>query len=209
VSTTETDRPTVAVRDGNRDDLPQLAAMLARSYQSCPGWEWYLPPESRDRMERIERFFHYLLDRFYLRDGRDCFTTEGRDGASLWDPPNRWKLGARENVGLLSAMVPVFRGGLIRAVRGFGALDSNHPSEPHYYLSVLGVEPGTSNRGVAKALLQTGLERCDREQMPAYAETARPRSRDFYGRHGFEVIEEFNLPGGGPPVWRLWREPGD
>jgi hypothetical protein len=51
------------------------------------------------------------------------------------------------------------------------------------------------------------LERCDRERMPAYLNAGSPRSRDLYLRHGFEVTEEFRLPEGGPPLWRMWREP--
>lgn len=31
--------------------------------------------------------------------------------------------------------------------------------------------------------------------------------RRVYERHGFEVTEEFRLPKGGPPLWRMWREP--
>ena len=43
--------------------------------------------------------------------------------------------------------------------------------------------------------------------MPAYLNAGSPRSRDLYLRHGFEVTEEFRLPEGGPPLWRMWREP--
>jgi ribosomal protein S18 acetylase RimI-like enzyme len=204
----ETEQPTRTVRQGTRDDVPQLAPMLARSFATCPAWQWYLPPETPRRLERMERFFGYLLERLYLgRDGRECVTTDDRAAVALWDSPEKWKLSARDNLGLLSTMLPVFRAGLPRAVRGFSALDSNHPREPHYYLSVLGVDPELRERGLAELVMQPVLERCDRERMPAYLETGRPRSRDFFARHGFEVTEEFDLPRGGPPVWRMWREP--
>jgi ribosomal protein S18 acetylase RimI-like enzyme len=204
----EAAQQTRAVRQGSRDDVPPLAAMLARSFDTCPAWQWYLPPETNGRLERMERFFGYLLERLYLgRDGRECLTTDDRAAVALWDSPGKWKLSAGENLGLLTTMLPVFRGGLPRAVRGFSALDSNHPPEPHYYLSVLGVDPELRERGLAESVMQPVLTRCDGERMPAYLETGRPRSRDFFHRHGFEVTEEFNLPGGGPPVWRMWREP--
>jgi len=31
------------------------------------------------------------------------------------------------------------------------------------------------------------------------------RNRMLYRRFGFDVIEELNWPGGGPPFWRMWR----
>jgi GNAT superfamily N-acetyltransferase len=155
----------------------------------------------------MERFFAFLLTSLYLRPRRECFTTADRSGAALWDPPNEWKLGMRDNIRMLAAMGPVFGRHLPHTVACFNAMDAGHPSEPHWYLSVLGVEPAARKAGVAETLIRHGLERCDRERRPAYTETGRPRSRDFYAEHGFEVTEEFDLPGDGPPVWRLWREP--
>jgi hypothetical protein len=52
------------------------------------------------------------------------------------------------------------------------------------------------------------LERCDDEGIPAYLEATSAGNRDLYLRHGFEVIEEARWPGGGPPLWLMWREPG-
>jgi hypothetical protein len=26
-------------------------------------------------------------------------------------------------------------------------------------------------------------------------------------RHGFVVLDEMRMPGDGPPLWRMWREP--
>lgn len=195
------------IRPATRGDAEQLAGMLARSFESCPAWGAFLPPGSKHRLERIKRFFAFLLTGLYLGPGRECLMTEGGTGAALWDSPGTWKLGVRDNLRMLAGMAPVFGRHLPRTVACFNAMDAGHPSEPHWSLSVLGVEPAARTGGVADALILAGLERCDREQRPAYTETGRPRSRDFYAEHGFDVTEEFNLPGDGPPVWRLWREP--
>jgi hypothetical protein len=29
----------------------------------------------------------------------------------------------------------------------------------------------------------------------------------FYERHGFRVTRELTVPGGGPVLWLMWREP--
>ncbi len=93
-----------------------------------------------------------------------------------------------------------------RILRVLAFLDTKHPHEPHYYLPFLGVEPASQGRGIGSALMRPILERCDREGMPAYLEASSERNRALYERHGFELIEEVRLPGGGPPMWRMWRE---
>ena len=95
----------------------------------------------------------------------------------------------------------------MRLIRGFDALKSNHPVEPHYYLYLLGVRPDRQSHGLGSALLRTMLERCDREQMPAYLEASSPRNIPLYLRHGFRVIREFQFGPGGPLLAAMWREP--
>ena len=56
-------------------------------------------------------------------------------------------------------------------------------------------------------LLRPGLELCDREGLAAYLESSKESNLAFYGRFGFRVTDEVRMPGGGPPVWLMWRDP--
>jgi GNAT superfamily N-acetyltransferase len=96
---------------------------------------------------------------------------------------------------------------LPRLLRALSTVERNHPREPHYYLPFVGVEPESQGKGIGNALLRPILDRCDREGMPAYLEASTPRNRACYLRQGFEVTEEFRYPKGGPPSWRMWRNP--
>ena len=92
------------------------------------------------------------------------------------------------------------------AVRGMMQIDGAHPSEPHYYLAVLGTEPELQGGGIGSALMRPVLDMCDRDEVPAYLESSKERNIAFYARHGFRVTREMKLPKG-PPVWLMWRDP--
>jgi GNAT superfamily N-acetyltransferase len=85
-------------------------------------------------------------------------------------------------------------------------IEERHPKAPHWYLSVLGTEPGHQGEGLGSTVLQPVLDECDRLEIPAYLETGTERNVGFYARHGFRVMERIELPDG-PPMWLMWREP--
>jgi GNAT superfamily N-acetyltransferase len=87
-----------------------------------------------------------------------------------------------------------------------GQVDEFHPTESHWYLPLIGVDVTKQGLGYGSALLRHALERCDRDQLPAYLEASSPKNRQLYARHGFEelgVIQE----GSSPPMWPMQRTP--
>ena len=79
--------------------------------------------------------------------------------------------------------------------------------EPHWYLMILGVDPPHQGQGVGGQLLHPVLARADGEGLPCYLETAKERNLSFYVRHGFEVVADDALVGGGPRYWMMRRTP--
>lgn len=194
------------VRRATAGDAPRLARSLARAFYDDPVVEWFLPDASQ-RMRRGERMFESVFLNRVCLPHDETYTTEDLVGGALWMPPGKWQLGLLDNLRLLPFMAAAWGRNLPRALRSLSYLDSKHPHEPHYYLFILGVEPEWQGMGIGAALMRPVLDRCDEERMPAYLEATTSRNRELYKRNGFEVVEEIELPGGGPPLWRMWREP--
>jgi GNAT superfamily N-acetyltransferase len=193
------------IRKLTHDDVPRIAQALARAFEDDPVMSWIFRDDS-ERIARLERAFGLFLRRIWLPQD-ECYATDRLFGAALWLPPGKWHLGPGAQLRLLPSMIAVTGRNLVRLGTVLQFIEKRHPSEPHYYLAVLGVEPEHQGRGFGGALMQPVLSRCDRERIPAYLESSKRRNVVLYERHGFEVVEEVRLPRGGPPIWRMWREP--
>ena len=79
-----------------------------------------------------------------------------------------------------------------------------HPTEPHWYLPLIGVEPAKQGRGYGSALLRHALDRIDREGQIAYLESTNPANIPLYQRHGFEVIGTIQVDEA-PPIFPMSR----
>src|ERR1700674_2747414 len=78
------------------------------------------------------------------------------------------------------------------------------PTEPHWYLSLIGVEALHRNKGCGAALLQHCLRQCDREHLPAYLWSSSPLNTSLYERHGFEIVGTIQV-GSSPSIFPMLR----
>jgi GNAT superfamily N-acetyltransferase len=194
-----------SVRKGQAAGIEGMAEALAHAFFDDPVFSWVLRHDPR-RMRVLRSGFALFLRRIWL-EHEHTYTTAGAAGAAVWEPPGMWKLGVAKQLGLLPAMLGVFRRHSPRVLRSLAILEGGHPSQPqfaeHYYLAFLGVHPEWQGRGLGASV----LERCDGERKPAFLEASSPRNRALYERQGFDVIEEFSLGRDAPPQWRMWRKP--
>ena len=80
-----------------------------------------------------------------------------------------------------------------------------HPSEPHWYLAMLGVDPLLQGNGIGSALLRYGLARADEQAMLAFLETGKPSNIPLYERSGFEVLAEVPNADGSVSTYPMLR----
>ena len=192
-------RPAVAA------DVPPLVAMLVRAFEDDPVANFMFAGDRR-RDRGLRAFFTSQIRHQYLPDGH-VYTTDGVDGAAVWAPPHAVRNGLKELVELLPAAPFLVSSRAHRALRLLFEVDALRPKEPHWYLATLGTEPTRQGKGVGSGLVHSMIDRIDESGRPAYLESSKERNVPFYARFGFEVVDELHSEMGGPPIWRMWREP--
>ena len=192
--------------------VAEASKSLAAAFFDDPTSHFLLPRvDSRDRWLRL---IHQASLRHLLPEGH-VYTVAGDEvtGVIGLVAPGHYPLPTAR---FLRHIIPVIlrlpTGGfaLGRAMRGLQAqamIDRMHIKEPHWYVAVLGVHPDRQGEGLGRALLDPALAQADHDRLPAYLETSNERNLAFYGRFGFEVVQEVSIPGGGPPVWTMLRQP--
>ena len=185
-------------------DVPVLAPALAAAFAGDPPMAHLVPGRHREHL--LRRYFAEVLGQIYLPRG-ETWMSEDPVGAAVWVEPGRWPLDVRESRPVLGTLLRTFGRHPVRALASVNVIERGHPTDPHWYLDYIAVDPAAHGRGTGSALLAPVLERCDSERVPAYLNAGSLRSRELYRRHGFEVTDEFTLPFGGPPLWRMWRAP--
>jgi len=197
----------VNVRKATAADVPRLGRTLGRAFADDPAFSWAAP--DAQRRERFGgRYFELLIRKIYLPKDEVYFGGEG-EAVALWAPPDRWKTSMAASLPLLPVMLRSCGTRLPRAMKMLAMMEKRHEeqSEPHYYLPFIGTDPDARGRGLGGAVLEDMLQRCDTEGVPAYLESTSIKNQALYHRHGFEVLDELQWPGGGPTWSPMWRTP--
>jgi GNAT superfamily N-acetyltransferase len=196
----------VDVRLLERPDLDAVVPALARAFFPDPLFGFFArsPRHEYDLLPAV--FQAFCRDAVPAGEIWAAHAGLRTVGAAVWLPPGAMPRPTRREVALNLRAARVLAGARNR-VAGFkllDAVDKVHPTEPHWYLFLLGTDPSVQGRGVGGRLLAPVLERCDAEGLPAYLETQKESNLAFYGRHGFVLTEKLDV-GGAPPIWTMTR----
>jgi ribosomal protein S18 acetylase RimI-like enzyme len=192
------------VRRATRADLSTVAGVLAEAFDDDPVMTWLLPHAARRRTPKLHRFFS-IEARGFFRHEKPVYIAANGSGAALWAPPGAWRLSRAENAAEALPRAAIFTTRLPHASRLATELDELHPAQSHWYLYLLGTRAASQGRGVGSALLRAALTVVDAAGEPAYLESSNHRNVSLYERHGFRVIHEVTISGGGPTMWLMWR----
>ncbi len=191
-----------SLRSHGRIDPADVMETLARAFAHDPVVRWLYPDD--DVYVRALPEFVMLAAGSAFDDGTVEVAGKG-SAAAIWVAPDvdvdRAEAGARWAAHFQQHVDEVRLGDVFAWGEQVGAA---HPTEPHWYLAALAVAPQMQGQGLGTALLRAGLDRCDRDGLPAYLESGNPRSRGLYERNGFEVTTELHVADA-PPSWPMLR----
>jgi ribosomal protein S18 acetylase RimI-like enzyme len=204
----QTSDVTRIVRPYTRADLKTTCAMMARAFADDPLMTWIFPDEHM-RRRRLPAFFAASMRSIGQPENGAELVVAGNSvvGCAIWLRPGAWVPSGWQQLAALPGYIRTLGSRLSVASTSYGALATAHPPEPHWYLAGIGTEPPLQRSGIGSALLRSRLSRCDAAGAPAYLESSREENVGFYERHGFAVMRELRIPGGGPVLWLMWREP--
>jgi ribosomal protein S18 acetylase RimI-like enzyme len=180
------------------EDRAVETIVLAFAADPMARWSWPHPHLYLAAMPRMARAFGAKAF-----SNESAFCTEDYVGTALWLPP-----GVQPDEKALRAVLDstVASSLAAEAAAIFEQMARYHPTGPHWYLPLIGVDPAHQGEGQGDALMVYALARCDRDHVAAYLESSNPRNIPFYRRHGFEQLGAIQA-GSSPTLVPMLRRP--
>ena len=105
------------------------------------------------------------------------------------------------------ALVASFGLALPRGLKVQAGIDAHRPAGKYWYLHYVGVRAAEQGKGHGGRIIRAQTAIADEQGLPCWLETATPANVGLYQRLGFVVQTEWDVAGGGPHFWGMWREP--
>jgi ribosomal protein S18 acetylase RimI-like enzyme len=188
------------VRVATRTDEASVVDVITLGFGADPMARWSFP-DPRTYLTYFPAVVRAFGGRAF--DEGSAYCVEGYAGAALWLPP-----GAEPDTESLDELIEAHAPAHIRADANgvFDQMAVFHPTEPHWYLPLIAVDPARQGQGHGSALLSETLVYCDRDGLLAYLESSNPRNIPLYQRHGFEVMGTIQV-GSSPTLTPMSRKP--
>ena len=181
-------------------DEASIIDVLVRANWEDPAARWVWA-DSQQFLMHFPNFVRMFGGKAFAHGS--AYYVDGYIGAALWLPPD-----VHPDENSLIALIQQTVSEQIQKdfFRVFEQMDRYHPSEPHWYLPLMGVDPSQQGKGFGSALLQHTLIQFDQDNKLAYLESSNPRNIQLYKRHGFELLGTIQI-GTSPSITPMLRRP--
>jgi ribosomal protein S18 acetylase RimI-like enzyme len=182
------------------EDRTRVFGAIVLAFASDPvvRWTW---PDPQIYLTYFQEFINVFGGKSF--DHGTAHSVAGFLGGALWLPPGVQPDEDRL-VGLMERSVDPKRLQVVYVM--LERMAGYHPSEPHWYLPLIGVEPAKQRREYGSVLLRHALDRINREGHIAYLESTNIANIPLYQRHGFEVVGTIQVDDA-PPLFPMVRRP--
>jgi ribosomal protein S18 acetylase RimI-like enzyme len=193
------ERQVAIVTIAGAPEVDRFIARLVLAFSADPVARW-MYDDPYQYLLHIPRLFR-ALGASSFEAGAAQRTSDGL-GVAIWLPP-----GVHGDDGPLEIVIAESISAAKQTEVGavFERTEHYRPVEPHWYLSLIGVEALHRNNGCGATLLQHGLRQCDREHCPAYLWSSNQLNTSLYQRHGFEIVDTIQV-GSSPSIFPMLRQ---
>lgn len=191
---------TAPIKTATTTDQDQTVAVIVMAFSADPMARWSYP-DSHEYLSNFPDLVRAFGGNAF--EHGSAYYAEGFSGAALWLPPDVHPR-EEEMIEIVQRTASGQKQEEVFAI--FEQMGHYHPSEPHWYLPLIGVDPARQGNGVGSALMKHALTRCDQEKLLAYLESSNPRNIPLYKRHGFELLGTIQV-GSSPPIYPMLRRP--
>ena len=189
--------------------IKPVSLMLSRAFKDDLKDVFPDPEERRVKTPYVNEL--YLLYEF--SNSKAFITSPKLEGIAVWMHSDKMKERPFWRILTSGAIWPAIIIG-IKALRRMQTFDQyiekKHKElapNKHWYLSVLAVDPQHQGKGYASKLLNEMLSYIDEEGLHCYLETEGEKNVSMYQHFGFEVVDEFIVPGTNDKLVAMLRKP--
>lgn len=191
---------TLTIKTAMASDEAPVIDVVVLAFSTDPAARW-LYPNPHQYLTHFPPFVRAFGGKAFAQGS--AHYVDGYAGAALWLPP---EVHPDDDV-----LIPLLHRTVAEreqqdAFAVFEQMGRYHPSEPHWYLPLIGVDPTQQRKGYGSALLQHALLPCDRDHTLAYLESSNPANIPLYQRHGFVLLGTIQA-GASPPLFPMLRQP--
>ena len=194
----------VAISDMARHELTFAAGVLGRGFRDNPITVAVVGGDPLRRMRGAERV---LGSAVALMDHPPLLARRGDwiVGVCGMAPPGTCHPPLLQQLRMVPAMLRSGPVVMSRYLRMLSAWEKQDPTDRHWHLGPVAVEPGLQGMSIGSQMLERFCARMDDEGDMAHLETDKPENVRFYEKFGFATIAEADVLG--IPNWFMRREP--
>ncbi|WP_425364287.1 GNAT family N-acetyltransferase [Bradyrhizobium barranii] len=145
-------------------------------------WTW---PDPGQYVSSMTQFIKACGGRAF-EHGTAYVAGESR-AAALWLPPRIHQDEDAPDAIIARSLRPEISEHMAHLRQGIA---EHHPSEAHWFLPLIAVDPSWVGQGLGTLLMRYALQRCDEQGIAAHLVSSNPKNIPSYQRHGFKIIGE-------------------
>lgn len=188
--------------EGSSDLRSEAVKTLALAFQNDPALAWIMP-DADTRRRRLPRFFDWLFAD-HVKHGL-ILVAPALEVVTLWRQPGKVHHHEPLTPGELWRLLAIFGPAILRADLVGRHLARHIPAgEDHLYLRYAAVRPEAQGKGWGGRAIRAGIAEANRLEVDTCLETAKPENVAIYQRLGFDIVDEWQVPGG-PRFWTMVR----